>query len=352
MKNGLFFKILFIVFASILLIAISACGGDGASTVENSNIDSAGSSVDKPAAETVSKYPEKNIEFIVGYDAGGGYSEYALALAPYLEKHLPNNVNVIVRHMPGAANVIAANHIHTSKPDGYTIGIYNMTGLALTQIVEDTTYDMTETTWIGTIDSGDYMGVVSAKSGINSITDLDKNKTYRIAAQGLQSSETITGVLTLRAFDIDYKTLNHTGTSDTALSIIRGDADLMWGSYESMVQYIKSGDLKPIIFHGKEKFAETPDAEIPADLGKPELSNLLNSQRTIGGPPGMPEDVVNILRDAFEKAVHDPEFVKTVNDLGRPIVFANGEETTKAVKDSIENTERFKDVVKELLQEK
>ena len=54
------------------------------------------------------EYPEKNIEFVVGYKPGGGYSDWALVLAPFIEKHLPRKVNVVVRHMDGAGNVVAA----------------------------------------------------------------------------------------------------------------------------------------------------------------------------------------------------------------------------------------------------
>tara|TARA_R100000687_G_C6415509_1_gene148434 strand:+ start:321 stop:650 length:330 start_codon:yes stop_codon:yes gene_type:complete len=75
-------------------------------------------------------FPQPDIELVVGYNAGGGYSSWAQALAPVLEKQLGGDVNVLVRHMPGAGGVVAANHVYRARPDGYTIGIFTLGGLA------------------------------------------------------------------------------------------------------------------------------------------------------------------------------------------------------------------------------
>jgi tripartite-type tricarboxylate transporter receptor subunit TctC len=67
-------------------------------------------------------YRGKQISWILSADAGGGYSSYALAFAPYLTAHLPGNPKVIVQNMPGAGGIRAMLYLHSRAPrDGTTL---------------------------------------------------------------------------------------------------------------------------------------------------------------------------------------------------------------------------------------
>ena len=152
-------------------------------------------------------YPRRNIEFVVGYNPGGGYSTWAQAIAPYIEKHLPKKVNVVVRHMPGAGSVVAANYLQRTKPDGYTIGIYNMAGLVATQLARDVEYDLTKVTWLGRISSDNSVGLVSAKSPYNSMLDFKKQEKpeYIMSTRGLAATSTLTGAVTFAKLGVKWK---------------------------------------------------------------------------------------------------------------------------------------------------
>ena len=68
-------------------------------------------------------YQGKSITIIVGTKAGDAYDLYPRLLAEFLPKYIPGNPNFIVQNMPGAASLIAANHLYNVvKPDGLTIG--------------------------------------------------------------------------------------------------------------------------------------------------------------------------------------------------------------------------------------
>ena len=47
-------------------------------------------------------FPEDDIEVIIPYAAGGGFDSYVRGVLPYMQKYLPNDVNLIPRNMPGA----------------------------------------------------------------------------------------------------------------------------------------------------------------------------------------------------------------------------------------------------------
>src|ERR687884_114700 len=96
-------------------------------------------------------YQGKTISIVVGTKAGDVYDLYPRLLAEFLPKYLPGSPNVIVQNMPGAASMIAANHVYSvAKPDGLTVGTFNR-NLPIAQLtkVDGVKFDMQKFAWIG-----------------------------------------------------------------------------------------------------------------------------------------------------------------------------------------------------------
>jgi tripartite-type tricarboxylate transporter receptor subunit TctC len=348
-KFGLLCLMVFVMF-------LGACGSNEATETSNQSSEASKDSASgetKEAEKPKSNFPEKDIEFVVGYKPGGGYSDYAQALAPFLKKHLPNDVNVLVRHMPGAGSVTATNYIQAANPDGYTIGIYNVAGLAPTQLSQEVAYDLNKVEWLAGVDVGNNVLLVKAGGAYNSVEDFPKDKKLIVATKGLQSQDTIAGAITLSELGNEWVSLNHEGTGDAALTVIRGDADMMFGSYESVQQYIQSGDLKPLIWYGDKPNPDFPDVPIPSDLGlSPEINDGFNSQRLIGATPGIPADAKEILVTALEKTLKDPEFLAQMEKMKRSILYATPDDSKKMVESSLNGFTKFKPIVDALYEQK
>ncbi|MCI5110576.1 MAG: tripartite tricarboxylate transporter substrate binding protein, partial [Marivita sp.] len=92
----------------------------------------------------LAEYPEKPVEVIVGYSAGGGTDVMARTVAQFLEQEL--NGSVVVKNMPGAGGQIGFTEVAGANPDGYTLGTFNLpAALALTHDRE-ADYDVTSFT--------------------------------------------------------------------------------------------------------------------------------------------------------------------------------------------------------------
>ncbi len=290
-------------------------------------------------AVAAGKYPEKNIEFVVGFKAGGGYSDWAQAIAPFIEKHLPNKVNLVVRHMDGATGVVAANYLHKAKPDGYTIGIYDMAGLALNQASRKTQYDVNQTSWLARLSVDDVVALVNAKGPYNSIQDFKKQSKpqYIVSTRGFADSKFLAAAVTFNKLGIKWKPLNHEGASNAILAVIRGDADIMWASYESFQQYIDSGEVKALLYYDDARNPKLPNTPTPAEIGMPELADSMSTHRMIGAPPGLPADVSAVLEAAIKKAVEDPAFLDVMKKTKKTVAYLNGKESTKIVKSTFDS---------------
>jgi tripartite-type tricarboxylate transporter receptor subunit TctC len=297
------------------------------------------------------KYPEKNIELVVGYKPGGGYGDMAQAIAPFIEKHLPNKVNVVVRNMDGAGNVIAANYLQKAKPDGYTIGLYNVVGLALNQVARKSQYDLEQTTWLARLGVDNVLAMVNAKGPYNSILDFKKQTKpqYIVSIRGITDNNTVAAALTFHKLGVKWKPLNHEGASSAIMAVIRNDADIILASFESFQQYLDSGDLKGLLFYDDARSPKLPGTQIPAEVGLGELSQAMNSQRMIGAPPGLPPEVRNVLEVAIKKAVEDPGFIELMKKTRKSIDYLDGKESAQLVKRTLNNYKAYSGVINDLV---
>jgi len=195
--------------------------------------------------------------------------------------------------MDGAGNVTAANYLQKAKPDGYTIGIYNMVGLAATQLARKVEYDLGKVTWLARISVDNGVALVNAKSPYNSIFDFKKQEKpqYIVSIRGYSDIYTLSAAVTFEKQGVKWKGLNHEGASSAILAVIRGDADIMFASYESMQQYIANGDVKAILLYDNARSPKLPDTPAVTEVGMAELSESMNAQRMLGAPPGLPADV-------------------------------------------------------------
>jgi tripartite-type tricarboxylate transporter receptor subunit TctC len=111
-----------------------------------------------------------------------------------------------------------------------------------------------------------------------------------------------------------------TGTADMAPALVRGDLDVeVLSPISSTIQFVQSGDVKPILQLEPTRNALLPDTPTAREVGLPNLADL----ESIGGftsgiaaPPGTPADRVKYLEYAVLTAVRDPEFVTWARGAG------------------------------------
>ena len=79
-------------------------------------------------------YPTKPVTMIVAYAAGGSTDILARITAKYLEAELKQPFVVV--NKPGAAGSVGFTSIAKAAPDGYSIGLINLSGVIVNPIVQ------------------------------------------------------------------------------------------------------------------------------------------------------------------------------------------------------------------------
>jgi len=294
-------------------------------------------------------YPEKDITFVIPFSPGGGFDTYVRLIAPFLQKHLPNKVNVVVKNVPGAGGRKGLTEVYRGKPDGYNIVIVNVPGAMVPPLVgQKVQYDLEKITWLARLSIDSYLLTVAGKSPIKTFAEF---KTFaaknpvKVPSTGSGStahvmSKVFFGVLGIKGQLVSgYK-----GTKEMTLSVIRGDTPAGILPSESTRKYIESGDIRALMT--TEDPSDYPGVPSAKSLGINDLDGLF-IHRLVAAPPGLPAPVRKVLSDAFTKAMNDPGLKAAAEKIKRPFSPLDGAQAEGAVKKQLALYLRFKDQLKD-----
>jgi len=346
-------KFMMSILVLVTVLALVGCGEETTTeSTEGTDVSSsdAGSEVAETsesteASQSEDNFPQEDITFFVPYGAGGGYDTLARTAAPILEDNLPNDVSVVVKNVSGGGGLIGINTLFKADPDGYSIG--NMSGGAfIPELVGKGEYKLREFSWLGLMSVDKYVVAASTESGIKSLEDL-RNKD--VVLQGTTGSTTIDGVSSIILPDVlDYtcKGIAHNGSKEAVLAALRGDVDIVVYPFNVLEDLILEGELNGVMVATEERIKSLPDVPTLAELGYPEVGKFLTLPRPIAAPPGVPQDRMQILREAWEAVLEDPNYVDLVENKNKALIDKATAEGVQEMWDGqFEMVEPYEDVI-------
>lgn len=305
-------------------------------------------------------YDGKSVTLIVPNSPAGMMSRYAQTLAPELAKNLGAS-NVRVENQQGAGGLKGTNNLWRADPDGMTIAFTNVPSLLTAQIAESpgVQFDATKLTYLGRVASDPRLIVVGANSGIKTVDDIrNLGRPLVYASQGTDE-DFYTMVVLANALGYELKILTgYEGQADTALAVVKGDADGLMTGWPGSAAQIEAGDFIPVVFVTTERQPEY-NGDVPTvfeylkdETKKKQLEAIaavLALSRGFFGPPDMDPAAVEEMRAAIDKTLSDPEIVKSMTEKGMPIVPLPGAEQAKLVDTVFEAASDLTPVFKDAL---
>ena len=279
-------------------------------------------------------YKGKTITVVQIVGAGGTGDLRRRALFPYLQKYIPGNPTIVSDYMPGGGGRKAANHVYrVAKPDGLTIG--GMSSSLVTNAILDTSgvqYDIDKLIYLGSpVSVFHYVFLTRREAGLSTLEKLRAATGVRIGAQEVGHDIYITGRLFAYLLNLkEPRFVTGYGGPEIDLALERRELDGRANALETLTQRnaaeMKKGllDLHALVEIPKgsrpDGFAGIPEIE---SFAKSEIEGKLLAMyrafRLVGTPyvlaPGTPKAQVQILTDAFRKALQDPEFHRDFKKL-------------------------------------
>ena len=265
-----------------------------------------------------------------------------------------------MQNEPGAGGLLAVTNTFNTSPDERRLQIVNTVGAVSAQIAgaEGVDFDMLEFSPVGRIVATTSALAVAPDGEFTDFQDLiDSEAPIRFPSTGPGANDFITPNVLAGIYGFQTEMITgFQGSGEARLALVSGDGEAYVQSWDSMFESIESGEVTPLVVASTEPVEQLsdvptlsdyePEGEQGAQL-RDELSSLEATGRGIVAPPGLPEDRLTELQDAFTCAFEDEELLAELEEQERPLGVLPGPEWQDVMEEALNSSEEFQTLVSE-----
>ena len=252
------------------------------------------------------EYPEKPIQLLIPFGAGGSADLLGRAIAKAAEKHLGQPVVAV--NKPGGGGAVMYTALNSAKADGYTVG-WSSSGLMTVTAIGNVPFKYTAFNNLCRLGYSAMPIAVLSSSPWNTFDELvdyaKKNPgKLKIGNAGTGSGTHLTAAMAMSAAKA---TVVHVplGAKRRVPSLLGGEVEAICVPLPEAAPQAMAGKVRILAMSTNERDAKFNDVPTFKELGYDVEMDLF---RGIAVPSGVPASVAAKLTDAFIKAADDPVF--------------------------------------------
>jgi tripartite-type tricarboxylate transporter receptor subunit TctC len=259
-------------------------------------------------------FPNRPIELLVGYPAGGSADLTARVLADRASKILGQPIVII--NKPGAGTVVELMALKNANPDGYTIGTLATAGM-INQYMGSVEYD-TRTDFSPIIQYAGWIAGVVVRNEAP-WKDFKEFLAYakanpakiRYSTAGTGTQQHLTMVRLGNELGIKWLHIPYKGGPAAITAALTGEVEATAQTAE-WAPFVKDGKMRLLVTFGTKRTDAFPDAPALSEFGVTfDPPNMLG----LVAPKGTPPSVVARLHEAFRTAMDDPKFQEAIDRM-------------------------------------
>jgi tripartite-type tricarboxylate transporter receptor subunit TctC len=292
------------------------------------------------AASAQAQYPQRPVQVIVPWGAGGGTDATARIIATLLEKELKQPFNVVNR--TGGSGVVGHDAIAKAAPDGYTIGMITVE-ITMMHHVGLTPLKHTDYTPIGLVNADPSGVMVRADAPYKSMKELlaaIKANPGKMKASGTGQGGiwhlAIAGLLKEQGIDPNaLPWVPSQGAAPGMQDLIAGGVDVVPCSLPEARAMIDAGKARPLAIMDPHPAALYPKVPtVKAELG---TNWAIAAWRVIAAPKGIPAEAQKTLGTALKKVYDSKDYKDFMAKQGYGVIWADSAATAKFMEQSDQN---------------
>lgn len=279
------------------------------------------------SAAMADDFPERPINLIAPFNAGGGTDLLLRGLAPHFAEAIGSDV--FVSNMAGGSGTVAASALQGQRPDGYQLAYMSITVSTIQPQIKDVPYGLESWTPICSVAASPTLLFVSDDSPFQTAQDVveavkaEPGK-YVYGSSGPGAMTHLTTVAAFAGLGIidDMKHLPFQGSGPAIKELTAGNIQF-FGDTEVLM---KRGDFRPLMVFNDERLENYPDVPTATEVGIEAPLNELYLWGGLFAPAGLEPDVTAKLEAACETAVASDGFKEFAANSGTVINYRGAEE--------------------------
>jgi tripartite-type tricarboxylate transporter receptor subunit TctC len=257
-----------------------------------------------------SDFPQREITFIVPWNAGGSNDVLARGLQPLLREQ---GFNIVIENITGATGANGLRRVATAAPDGYTLGMGTSSTLAV-MVQKKVPLQSDQFTNIARVSTEPLMLLVPAAGPYQTLDAFIEHmkKTpggVTIGTPGSYNLNHIFASMTARSAGVAYTNVPYTGGSQVVADLLGQHVEAGVLKPSETIGVVQQGSLKPIGVFANERLEMLPDVPTFKEKGFDVFPyGPVVQMAYVVGPANLPADIRTRLISAFRTAIQDPRF--------------------------------------------
>jgi tripartite-type tricarboxylate transporter receptor subunit TctC len=270
-------------------------------------------------------FPEKPIEIVVPFNAGGGTDIMTRIFAEHLAEALDSPVVVVNR--PGAGGEVGMTEVAEADPDGYKLIVINTPNVLTIPVEREARFSVDSFDLLGTIAEDPGTLSVHEDSEIMSIEELAAvagaaPEEITFGTAGVGSAGHIAVLLFEQAADVSMRHIPYSGSSEVRTGLLNGDIMVATANLGEALTFADGQPWRILGVMASERVASQPDLPTFAEAGYPITAGSL---RGLGAPAGTPDDVLDTLRGAMAEVMASEAFIEASAEANVPLRYLDHE---------------------------
>ena len=281
------------------------------------------------------EYPERSIQAVIPWGAGGATDNVMRSLTPYVEKELGGKF--IISNRPGGTAVIGSTYVKQQKPNGYTL-LLGAENPQLYPVLGVADFDYSDFYPVNIIGQNVVVIAASADAPFNTIGELlaaskAKPDTLRMGSTGAGGLPSTVSAMINAVDSLKVREVVFGGDGPGITALMGGHIDFMPLSLAAAKELVRSGKLKALAVFSTEAHPELPGIE-PITKDLPAIAEYLPWGPFWGAfvHKDTPEDIKQKLVEAYKNAVANPEFQGFLKNFGAQSINVSGKEAEDFLK--------------------
>lgn len=296
------------------------------------------------------EWPERPVEFVIGFAAGGGADQTLLPLKPLLEQRLGQSVLFVYK--PGADGQLGWEYLHQRGREGYTIAGLSLPHLPASVVLREPSYGLADLASVGIIASDVPVLFVRKDSPLQNLNDLlaaarERPSEVTLAIGSFSGEHYITTLALEQQTGVKFRYVNTRGGGKVLSNILGGHMEV-GVARPSVISGVLS-EVRGIAIASAERHRLIPDTPTFEEQLPPEAEiPLLRAARGVvvsrsfkdNDPAGFAR-----LTAAVAEAVRSPEYAAVLERLGLDLVYMPPDEADAYAQDYRGQIEKYRELL-------